>query len=116
MSVSTTSTVVSEAQMTLSSLKSENYLKPLHTIDELIKQRASELGDEPLIGYPKEGIIDFEEHSARAIDRYTDAAVQALQGLGLQPVVSSQSSVKTLHSPKRKHRTKEARSHLLSAF
>lgn len=62
--------------------------KPIYTIDELVKRRALELGDAPLIGYPKEGLLDFEEHGARAIDRYVDAAAQKLQELGLSSVVS----------------------------
>lgn len=60
---------------------------PIATIDELIKRRAAELNDSPLIGYPRRGLVDFEEHSARAIDRYADAAVVILQRLGLQAVV-----------------------------
>ncbi|KAF6799434.1 nrps-like enzyme [Colletotrichum sojae] len=60
--------------------------KPIYTIDELVKRRALELGDAPLINYPKEGLLDFEEHGARAIDIYVDAAVQKLQELGLSSV------------------------------
>lgn len=59
----------------------------IDTIDELIKQRAAELGDTVLIGYPKAGVTDYEEHSAKAIDRYADAAAQALQHRGLAQVV-----------------------------
>ncbi|KAF2676380.1 acetyl-CoA synthetase-like protein [Lentithecium fluviatile CBS 122367] len=58
----------------------------IYTIDELIKRRAAELGDAPLIGYPKEGVTDYEEHSARALDRYADAAAEALQRKGLEQV------------------------------
>lgn len=61
--------------------------KPISTIDELIKRRAAELNEAPLIGYPRRGIVDFEEHSARAVDRYADAAVVILQRLGLHAVV-----------------------------
>ncbi|KAF1836439.1 acetyl-CoA synthetase-like protein [Decorospora gaudefroyi] len=60
----------------------------IYTIDELIKQRASVLGDSPLLCFPKDGLTDYEEHSARAIDGYVDAAVDALQGRGLEPVDS----------------------------
>jgi hypothetical protein len=59
----------------------------IYTIDELIKRRASEYGDNPLLCFPREGPIDYEEHSARAIDRYVDAAVAALQRRGLGPAV-----------------------------
>lgn len=59
------------------------------TIDELIKRRASELKDAPLLAYPRGGLTDYEEHSAIAIDRYVDAAADALQRRGLQIVVST---------------------------
>lgn len=62
--------------------------RPISTIEDLIRRRALELGDSPLIGYPNEGLLDFEEHSAHAIDKYADAAVQKLQALGLHSVVS----------------------------
>jgi hypothetical protein len=59
----------------------------IYTIDDLIKRRASELQDAPLLCYPQKGLIDYEEHSALAIDRFVDAAAAALQQRGLQPVV-----------------------------
>lgn len=81
MSTTTTYTVASRSQTLLSAGTR------IRTIDELVRQRALELNDSPLIGYPRRGIIDFEEHSARAIDRYADAAVVSLQQLGLEAVV-----------------------------
>ncbi|KAI1737362.1 hypothetical protein F4680DRAFT_451172 [Xylaria scruposa] len=60
--------------------------RPILTLDELIRSRASEMGDSPLIGYPNHSLLDFEEHSARSIDRYVDAAAEKLQQLGLPPV------------------------------
>jgi hypothetical protein len=60
----------------------------IYTIDELIKRRASELRDSPLIGYPKVGVTDYEEHSAFAVNKYADAAAEALQRKGLKKVVS----------------------------
>jgi hypothetical protein len=60
----------------------------LFTLDEMIKRRAVELGDTILMGAPETGVDDFKEHSAVDIDRYADAAVQRLQRLGLEPVVS----------------------------
>jgi hypothetical protein len=64
----------------------------IYTLDELIKRRASELRESPLLGYPREGLIDYEEHSASAVDRYVDAAAAALQQRGLKPVVSASCS------------------------
>ena len=58
------------------------------TIDELIKRRAFELKDSPLLAYPSTGFTDYEKHSAAAIDRYVDAAVAVLQRQGLHAVVS----------------------------
>jgi hypothetical protein len=60
----------------------------IFTIDELIKRRALELQQLPLLCYPEAGLTDHEEHSAEAIDRYVDAATAVLQRRGLQPVVS----------------------------
>lgn len=87
MSTTTTYTLASEARTPLSYGAADESKRPIPTIDELIKRRASELNETPLIGYPKQGIVDFEEHSARAIDRYADAAVVTLQELGLNAVV-----------------------------
>ncbi|KAI8941639.1 hypothetical protein NX059_002852 [Plenodomus lindquistii] len=61
----------------------------IFTIDELIKRRAAEMGESTLIGYPKEDVADFEEHSARALDRYADAAAELLQRKGLKSVDSN---------------------------
>ncbi|UQC87393.1 uncharacterized protein CLUP02_12897 [Colletotrichum lupini] len=74
---------------TVTQLKVSAQDRPFFTLDELIKRRALELGDAPLLGYPNEGLLDFEEHSARAVDRYVDAAVQRLQQLGLSSVDSN---------------------------
>ncbi|KAF2642844.1 acetyl-CoA synthetase-like protein [Massarina eburnea CBS 473.64] len=57
----------------------------IFTLDELIKRRASELQSAPLLAYPKEGLIDYEEHSALSIDKYVDAAVHTLLQRGLEP-------------------------------
>jgi hypothetical protein len=74
----------------------------IYTIDDLIRRRASELQDAPLLCYPREGLVDYEEHSAVAIDRFVDAAVAALQQRGLQPVVCS-----TKASSSRRHNKSE---------
>ncbi|KAK1499486.1 hypothetical protein CCUS01_00211 [Colletotrichum cuscutae] len=74
---------------TVTQLKVSAQDRSFFTLDELIKRRALELGDAPLLGYPSEGLLDFEEHSARAVDRYVDAAVQRLHQLGLSSVDSN---------------------------
>ncbi|KAI4602821.1 putative NRPS-like protein biosynthetic cluster [Pestalotiopsis sp. 9143b] len=60
--------------------------RPLFTIDELIRARAEEMGDAPLLGYPNEGLLDFEEHSAKSCDLYADAAAHKLKKIGLSEV------------------------------
>ena len=64
----------------------------IYTIDELIRRRAAELKDAPLIGYPNEGVTDYEDHSAVAVDKYADAAAAALQQKGLKKVVSTKNA------------------------
>ncbi|KAF5010749.1 hypothetical protein FDECE_3104 [Fusarium decemcellulare] len=61
----------------------------MFTLDEMIKRRASELGEAPLLGCPETGAFDFKDHSAIAVDRYADAAVAKLQKLGLKAVDST---------------------------
>lgn len=58
----------------------------IFTIDDLIRQRATQLGNATLIGYPKTDVADYEEHSARAVDGYVDAAAHVLQHKGLELV------------------------------
>ena len=74
-------------QNTVEHLPSEERNDVIFTIDELIKRRALELQDLPLLGYPREGLDDHEEHSAQAVDKYVDAAVKCLQQRGLAPAV-----------------------------
>lgn len=59
----------------------------LYTIDDLIRSHAAEPEDFTLIGAPVTGLTDFEEHSARDVDKYADAAAARLQELGLRPAV-----------------------------
>ncbi|ETI26263.1 hypothetical protein G647_03040 [Cladophialophora carrionii CBS 160.54] len=55
------------------------------TIDGLLRKHASEDGDIPMVGYPATGASDYEVHTVKAIDRYTDAACWWYQKQGLQP-------------------------------
>ncbi|KAK0934485.1 hypothetical protein LTR29_013955 [Friedmanniomyces endolithicus] len=50
-------------------------IERFQTLDGLLQSHAAELNQKPLICYPKTGVDDFEEHTAVALDRYTDAAV-----------------------------------------
>ena len=87
----------------------------IYTIDELIRRRALELRDSPLIGYPKEGVTDYEDHSAFAVNKYADAAAEALQRRGLKQVVSTRNAqVELALTPS--HRTPLLTGPLLLAF
>ncbi|KAH7324196.1 hypothetical protein B0I35DRAFT_349133 [Stachybotrys elegans] len=55
-------------------------------LDEVIRRRALEVDQSPVLCLPKQGATDFEEHTALAIDGYVDAAVMRLRQLGLEPV------------------------------
>ncbi|CAD0107259.1 unnamed protein product [Aureobasidium uvarum] len=59
----------------------------LYTMDDLIRSHAAEPEDFTLIGAPVDGLTDFEEHSARDVDRFADAAAARLQEMGLKPAV-----------------------------
>lgn len=59
----------------------------LFTIDDLIRSHATEPEDFTMIGAPVTGLTDFEEHSARDVNGFADAAAARLQELGLEPAV-----------------------------
>lgn len=58
------------------------------TIDGILRSHASEDADIPLVGYPATGVDDYEVHTAKALDRYVDAACWWYQRQGLQQAVS----------------------------
>lgn len=55
------------------------------TIDGLLRSHAAEPSDPIFIGYPAKGVIDFEEYTAKDLDRFTDAAVAKCISYGLPP-------------------------------
>ena len=59
------------------------------TIDGLLRSHAAEADQKPLVCYPHSGVSDFEEHTAKDLDRYVDLAVQFYIRNGLKPAVSS---------------------------
>lgn len=63
------------------------------TIDGLLKSHASEDVEIPLVGYPASGIDDYEIHTAKALDRYVDAACWWYQRNGLEVAVSGRLSL-----------------------
>lgn len=66
------------------------------TINGLLKSHAAEPEQTPLICYPKSTASDFELHTGRDLDRYTDAAVQFYLQNGLEPAVSAVLSAKMI--------------------
>lgn len=62
---------------------------PFRTIDELLKSHASEPRDISVVGYPAFGVADFEEHTAKDLDKFADAAVARFVKLGIKPAVST---------------------------
>lgn len=59
-----------------------------HTIDGLLRSHAADTDDKGLICYPAKGVADFEEHTAKDLNRFTNAAVARYVELGLEPAVS----------------------------
>lgn len=59
------------------------------TIDGLLASHASDPAEPPLICYPAQGVSDYEEHSAKALDTFVNAAVARYIDLGLHPAVST---------------------------
>ena len=59
------------------------------TIDGLLRSHAAEPDQKPLVCYPYQGVSDFEEHSAKDIERYTNLAVQFYVRHGLEPAVGA---------------------------
>ncbi|KAJ5376810.1 hypothetical protein N7509_013696 [Penicillium cosmopolitanum] len=57
------------------------------TIDGLLKSHAAQLDQarKPLICYPARKADDFEEHTARDLDQYTDLAVKYYMQQGIKP-------------------------------
>ncbi|OTA37704.1 hypothetical protein BTJ68_02495 [Hortaea werneckii EXF-2000] len=56
-----------------------------HTTDGLLRSHASEPDQPPLVCYPAKGVADFEEWSARDLNKFTNAAVARYRESGLEP-------------------------------
>jgi hypothetical protein len=65
--------------------------KMIYTFDEVIRQRAVDEDQSPLIAYPRSklGITDYEVFSGRVLDRLVDGAVKALIKSGIHPLVGT---------------------------
>lgn len=63
---------------------------PALTFDELIRRRAVDEDQSPLLAYPKTklGITDYELINGKQFNRFIDCAAKSLIKAGVQPVVS----------------------------
>jgi hypothetical protein len=64
--------------------------KIIYTFDEVIRERAIDEDQSPLLAYPKSkhGITDYELFDGRQLDRLVDGAAKALIDAGIRPLVS----------------------------
>jgi hypothetical protein len=66
-------------------------LKPqtIYTFDQVIRERASDDDQSPLIAYPKSklGVADYEVFTGKQLDRLVDGAAKALLEAGLRSLV-----------------------------
>jgi hypothetical protein len=65
--------------------------KILYTFDDIIRQRAIDEDQSPLIAYPKTklGVTDYELFTGEHLNRLVDGATKALIKAGIPPVVSN---------------------------
>ncbi|KAE8441859.1 hypothetical protein EG329_004214 [Mollisiaceae sp. DMI_Dod_QoI] len=73
--------------------------KKLYTFDDVIRERAEDLEQVPLIAYPKtsDGVDDYEFFTGKELNRLVDGAAKALIGMGIQPVYSD--TVAAIYGP-----------------
>jgi hypothetical protein len=70
-------------------LKAEE--KTTYTFDDIIRQRAIDEDQSPLIAYPKTrlGVTDYELFTGEHLNRLVDGAAKALIKAGIPPMVSN---------------------------
>lgn len=63
--------------------------RPIWTFDQLLKQRAVDEDQTPLLAYPqsRHGVTDYESIRGRDLDRFVDGAAVVLDRQGLHPVL-----------------------------
>jgi len=64
--------------------------RTMYTFDDIIRQRAIDEDQSPLIAYPKTklGVTDYELFAGEHLNRLVDGAAKALIKTGIPPVVS----------------------------
>jgi acyl-CoA synthetase (AMP-forming)/AMP-acid ligase II len=68
-------------------------IERFQTINGLLRSHAAEQEQKPAICYPVNTSSDFEEHTPAEVDRYTDNTAQYYIDHGLEPAVSTESSL-----------------------
>jgi hypothetical protein len=65
--------------------------RTMYTFDDIIRQRAIDEDQSPLIAYPKTklGVTDYELFTGEHLNRLVDGAAKALIKTGIPPVVST---------------------------
>ncbi|KAF8862994.1 putative NRPS-like enzyme [Acephala macrosclerotiorum] len=73
--------------------------KMLYTFDDVIRERAEDPDQAPLIAYPKtkDGVDDYEFFTGKKLNRLVDGAVKALIAMGVEPVYTD--TVAAIHGP-----------------
>ncbi|CZR55845.1 uncharacterized protein PAC_05733 [Phialocephala subalpina] len=73
--------------------------KKLYTFDDVIRERAEDLDQVPLIAYPRErdGVDDYEFFTGKELNRLVDGATKALIGMGVEPVYTD--TVAAIYGP-----------------
>ncbi|KAE9366838.1 putative NRPS-like enzyme [Stipitochalara longipes BDJ] len=69
--------------------------KTIYTFDQVIRERASDEDQSPLIAYPKSklGITDYELFTGKQLDRLLDGAAKALLKAGIRPLNRNENEV-----------------------
>lgn len=87
-SLSTTTSYVSSASSTNGNTPSSAKSDQILILDDLIRQRATDSDQIPLLAFPKSerGITDYEEFTGQHLDRFIDQAAKYYVRCGLEPV------------------------------
>jgi hypothetical protein len=65
----------------------------IFTFDQLLRQRAADVDQTPLLAYPRVGVSDYELITGIMLNDFVDGAAKALIERGFKPVVSMPSIV-----------------------
>ena len=87
-SMSTTTSSISSASSTNGHTPSSAKFDQVLILDDLIRQRATDSDQVPLLAFPKSerGITDYEEFTGQHLDRFIDQAAKYYVRCGLKPV------------------------------